>query len=128
MKSMSIAAAAAIAATTVFAQSPTTGVEQPTQVPQLNVPTVQGCFSSSGTLVFNSTPQYNTIGACAQTICQAMGKAVGATTGGNQCWCGDEYPPMGSLADDSKCNVGCAGFNPQACMSLRPAALGCEKC
>jgi len=115
MKSFTIAASAVLAVTSVAAQA-TTGVEQPAQTPALNNPTVQGCFSAAGDLVFNSVIQWNAIGPCCEA-CKAMNppRDVAATMGGNQCFCGDAYPPASALADDSKCNVGCSGYDLTAC-------------
>lgn len=49
-------------------------------------------------------------------ICnKILGKAVGATSGGNQCFCGDTYPPENTRVEDEKCNVGCTGYDLEAC-------------
>lgn len=40
---------------------------------------------------------------------------MSATTAGNECYCGNEYPPKDTLVDDSKCNVGCPGWGASAC-------------
>ncbi|KAK0729489.1 wsc domain protein [Lasiosphaeris hirsuta] len=95
------------------------GVQEPSAQPTLNVITVQGCFSSPGDLVFNSTLQFNTKGSCAQDICFALGYPVSATSGGNQCYCGKKYPPKDKIANDSKCNIGCTGYNLQACGGVK---------
>ncbi|KAL2016796.1 hypothetical protein VTK56DRAFT_2965 [Thermocarpiscus australiensis] len=92
-----------------------TGVEQPKQLPSLNTPTVQGCFKSSGDLKLNQTITWNSIGKCATEVCLAGGYPVGGTMGGNQCWCGNTYPPKKDEVDDKFCNVGCTGFGEQAC-------------
>ncbi|KAK3306044.1 uncharacterized protein B0T15DRAFT_216984 [Chaetomium strumarium] len=91
------------------------GEQQPITPPVLDSPTVQGCFKSSGDLVFNTTIKYNTIGICATDTCYHGGFAVGGSTGGNQCWCGNSYPPKDDLVEDSKCNVPCPGFGDHAC-------------
>ena len=91
------------------------GTQLPVAPATLNVVTSQGCFKSSGNLVYDSTPDWNTIGSCGNEICFAKGYAVGATTGGNQCWCGNEYPAKADLVDDKNCDVGCTGYGDQAC-------------
>lgn len=91
------------------------GVEQPSSTPIYMQPVVQGCFSSSGDLVFNSTQPFNSRGQCGQTVCQAMGKAVAASTEGSKCYCGDSYPPNSTLVDDKYCNAPCTGFGTDAC-------------
>lgn len=106
-----------VAAVTTGSSATTTaiGVEQPSTAPVNGAQTVQGCFSSSGDLIFNATLTFNTIGSCAHDTCKPLGKAVAGTTGGSDCWCGDKYPPKNTLANDTDCNIGCTGFNPQAC-------------
>ncbi|KAK1753119.1 putative wsc domain protein [Echria macrotheca] len=119
MKTAGVLASILLAATGAVAQtkpsSTSKGVEEPASQPTLNVITVQGCFDDPGELVFNATLQFNTKGACAQDVCFASGYPVAATSGGNQCYCGKKYPNKKSLVDDSKCNVGCAGYDLQAC-------------
>ncbi|KAK3348606.1 hypothetical protein B0T25DRAFT_226444 [Lasiosphaeria hispida] len=95
------------------------GVQEPSAEPTLNVITVQGCFSGPGELVFNSTIKFNTKGSCAQDTCFNLGYPVAATSGGNQCYCGKKYPPKDKLADDNKCNIGCTGYNLEACGGVR---------
>lgn len=81
----------------------------------INQQTSQGCFKSSGDLKFNSTPQYNSLGGCAEKVCLLGGYAVAGTTGGNQCWCGNSYPRKSDLVDDSECNVDCIGYPVESC-------------
>lgn len=85
-------------------------------MPRLNDPVVQGCFSSPGELVYWGTPEYNSKDSCARATCkELMGKPVAATMGGNMCFCGDKYPPKAALVNDTNCNIGCAGFDWDAC-------------
>ena len=93
------------------------GTQLPIAPASLGSATSQGCFKSSGSLVYDSEPDYNTNAKCAGIICLAKGYAVGATTGGNQCWCGDEYPSKADKVDDAKCDVGCTGYGTEACES-----------
>lgn len=115
MRSYSIAIAALLAATSAMAATPTKGVEEPSSPAMLNVPVVQGCYSSAGELKYQSTELYNSKSKCASDICFKKGKAVAGTMGGNQCFCGDKYPPKLALANDTDCNLGCSGFDQQAC-------------
>lgn len=103
-------AAAASAATTT-----SMGVEQPSSAPIYKQPVVQGCFSSAGDLVYNSTQTYNSRGECGQTICQALGYYVAASTEGDKCYCGNTYPSNSTLVDDSNCNTPCTGYGQDAC-------------
>lgn len=125
MKSIRLLATAVYAAVAVMGQTGTTptkatataskGVQKPSAPPQLNVITVQGCFSDPGELKFNSTPEWNSESSCVQEICFKGGYEVAGTTGGNQCFCGKKYPPKSAKVEDNKCNIGCAGFDLQAC-------------
>ncbi|POS78787.1 hypothetical protein DHEL01_v202806 [Diaporthe helianthi] len=116
MKTTTLIAAAIATALPAYAASPTgANIEEPSAAPTLGAQVVQGCFSSWGNLIFQSTPKFNSKSACAVDICLAGGFQVAATTGGNQCYCGNEYPPKESVVDDSKCDVPCPGYGLQAC-------------
>lgn len=121
MKTIQLLAAALFAAASVMGQTATKptqtekGVQKPSAAPTLNVITVQGCFTDPGDLKLNSTPKFNSESSCVQDICFKNGFEVAGTTGGNQCFCGHKYPPKIALTDDKKCNIGCAGFDLQAC-------------
>jgi cell wall integrity and stress response component len=126
MKSLRILAAVLLAATNVAAQTGTKttakstakGVQEPASAPTLNAQTVKGCYAGSGELVFNATLQFNSKGSCVKEVCLALGYPVAGTTGGNQCWCGKKYPPKSALTDDKNCNVGCTGYDLEACGGL----------
>ncbi|KAJ0117375.1 hypothetical protein N8I77_006738 [Diaporthe amygdali] len=116
MKTTTLLAAAIAAAFPAYAATATSsGIEEPSAAPTLGAQVVQGCFSSWGNLIFNSTPSFNSKSACAVDICYAGGFKVAATTGGNQCYCGNEYPPKDTVVDDSKCDTPCPGYGLQAC-------------
>ncbi|KIW61366.1 hypothetical protein PV05_01496 [Exophiala xenobiotica] len=57
---------------------------------------------------------FQSSGYC-QTVCVAANKPVMATTGGSNCYCGDELPPTSAKVDNSSCNSPCQGFNQQTC-------------
>lgn len=115
--SLTILAAALLAATGAYGQTKAMGVEKPTQAPSLNPEgTVHGCYGSIGELAKNSTNQFNSQGLCIG-FCRAIRKVVAATGAGSDCYCGDKYPPKSSLVADSKCNYPCTGFGEDACKS-----------
>ncbi|KAK4040788.1 hypothetical protein C8A01DRAFT_45902 [Parachaetomium inaequale] len=91
------------------------GVQKPAESPDFDKTTVKGCFNSSGELVYKGKPEYNTDTKCGDETCRANGFPVGGTMGGNQCWCGQTYPPEADLVDDSHCDYGCAGYPQLAC-------------
>lgn len=92
-------------------------VQQPTAAPTIGTPTIQGCFKSPGDLKLNTTHKFNSIGKCADETCAAAGYAVGGSMGGNQCWCGETYPPKSDLVDPKFCDTPCPGFGEHACES-----------
>ncbi|KKY33527.1 putative wsc domain containing protein [Diaporthe ampelina] len=110
-----LAAAIAIVLPAYAATTTSANLEEPSAAPTLGAQVVQGCFSSWGNLIFNSTPDFNTKSACAYDLCYAGGFKVAATSGGNQCYCGNEYPPKSTIVDDSNCDVPCPGYGVQAC-------------
>lgn len=66
-------------------------------------------------MIYNATVKFNSMGGCITDLCTPAGFTVGAMTGGNECYCGTEYPPKSTLSDDSECNVGCPGYGSEAC-------------
>lgn len=91
------------------------GEQQPVTFPRQKVATVQGCFKSSGELEFKSTQTFNSDSKCGTEICYESGYLVGGTMGGEQCWCGNTYPPKADLVDDKNCNFPCTGYPDFAC-------------
>ncbi|KAK0701378.1 hypothetical protein B0T21DRAFT_116083 [Apiosordaria backusii] len=90
-------------------------VQQPIEDAKLDAATNQGCFKSAGEMTMVTTIKWNTIGECAGKVCIQKGFAVAASMGGNQCWCGNKYPPEDDLVENKNCNVGCPGFGEHAC-------------
>lgn len=134
MRSTTILAAAIAAAYPAYAADATTtsatatssgsSIQSPSATPTLGVQVSQGCFSSWGNLIFNSTQQYNSRGGCATAICYDGGFLVAAMTAGNECYCGTEYPPKDTVVDDSKCDISCPGYPTEACQYFT-AAIYC---
>ncbi|KAJ4291358.1 hypothetical protein N0V88_006367 [Collariella sp. IMI 366227] len=91
------------------------GKQQPIQFPRQRVATVQGCFKSSGDLEFIKTETFNTDSKCGFDICYTQGYLVGGSMGGEQCWCGNTYPPKADLVEDDNCNFPCTGYPDIAC-------------
>lgn len=93
--------------------------QEPSKPAQLNSFNVQGCFDDFGELEFMGTPDWNSKSKCAELTCRAKNYAVAATSGGNECYCGHKYPSSKNRVDDSKCNVGCTGYDIEACKFWR---------
>lgn len=125
MKSVSILATALLASIPAFAATGTssssastttpTGVEEPSANPTIDVPVVQGCYYDIGTMKKIGVLPFNSKSKCAQETCYAQKYPVAATLAGNECFCGDKMPPPAALVDDSHCNIGCTGYDQQAC-------------
>jgi cell wall integrity and stress response component len=90
-----------------------TTTEVAAEDPVKGTDTVHGCYGNVDNLTLNSTNEFNTQGLCS-TACRGMSKAVGAAYS-SDCYCGDEYPPLNTLLDDSECTEPCPGYDTQAC-------------
>ncbi|KAM7221992.1 hypothetical protein V8F06_002743 [Rhypophila decipiens] len=92
---------------------------EPSEAAQLNEQKSQGCYSSKGELVLNGTTVLQSRGFCVNFCLKTLEKPVAAMSGGNQCWCGDSYPPVESIVDDDNCNVGCISYPLEACGGVK---------
>lgn len=91
-------------------------MEEASANPTLDVPVVQGCYYYIGDMNKIGALDFNSKDKCAKTTCYTKyKKPVAATLAGNQCFCGDKMPPRAARVDDSNCNIGCTGYNLQAC-------------
>jgi cell wall integrity and stress response component len=97
----------------------TDGFQLPSQAPLRDAMRSQGCFRSSGNLTIHALTKPNTSGACLE-VCSAD-FAVSATRG-DDCYCGDSYPPENSQTDDEDCSQPCGGYPQEACGNMNPRA------
>lgn len=118
LSSISLAASLATTFVTLLIVSPSYALDG------AQTPTYEGCYSSDQGLTYNNAYIYQSDGAC-QTACFPLGKAVMAMTGGDQCYCGDEMPPLSTKVDDSKCSATCVGWKLDSCMSSQPICRAC---
>lgn len=72
----------------------------------------QGCYSSAGSLENLGENIYQSTGYCTN----ACDKSIIATKG-KECYCGDDLPPSGDKVEDSKCDIACAGYPYETCVS-----------
>lgn len=91
------------------------GTQQPVEPAQEGVATVQGCYKSAGSLELKGTFEWNSVQKCSDQTCTPAGSAVAGTSRGNQCFCGDKYPPKEDLVDPKFCDTGCTGYGDHAC-------------
>lgn len=102
------------AATTTAADAATTAIPMPSAQPTLGQVVSQGCYSSSGDLtVGNKSDVFNSRGQCASVTCADYN--VAAMTAGEECYCGDSYPPQDTMVDYSNCDIGCPGYPSDPC-------------
>lgn len=94
----------------------------------LNVAKVQGCYSHPGELVAIGVIPYNSKDECSVKNCKAQGKAVAATMGGAECFCGDKYPPHEAQVEDSKCDMACTGWPYEACAYPKSSSVSGVVC
>lgn len=110
LRAVVLTSALALFATPSTAQSSPTSTEaagaiQTLDCYQLHNPTF---LQDQGANTFQSS------GYC-QGVCAGLNKPVMATTGGTNCFCGDELPPPSAKVDGDNCNAPCKGYNQQTC-------------
>ena len=76
--------------------------------------TYSGCYSSSKPLIDQGSWTYQSPGYC-QGLCVKLNKPVMATTGGSNCFCGDQLPLASSKTSDSQCDTPCFGYDKINC-------------
>jgi cell wall integrity and stress response component len=93
------------------------GVPEPSQIPKVGAIRSQGCWGAKGdTWELIPTLEFPSSGACSRAC-----KADNATVAGihaEECWCGMDYPPKDTYADDSKCDYPCPGYDLEACGAI----------
>ncbi|TDZ21676.1 Cell wall integrity and stress response component 1 [Colletotrichum sidae] len=89
------------------------GVQRPSETPTTGGITSHGCYSSNSTTWAKLDVENISVGVCT-TACQKAKKDV-AVLSGEDCFCGDKYPPKNDLVDDSKCNFPCPFYKYEAC-------------
>lgn len=108
---------------TALPQTPATpsgkGVQKPSAPASFGKQVSQGCFSAKGSdFQIMDGVLYPTEGGCIKDVCWAQNFKVGGQTGGNQCYCGNKYPPNSTRVDDALCNAPCQGYDFEACGSI----------
>ncbi|KAM0246905.1 hypothetical protein ACHAQJ_010044 [Trichoderma viride] len=133
MKSSTIISGALVAASqlyTALAATPVRGahdvsrviiranLQSPSAPPVPGAVRPQGCWSSKGNLTATTGVKATEVssGSC-NKYCISKDFAVMGLQG-DQCLCGNVYPPADDVADDTKCNFPCPGYGNEACGSL----------
>ncbi|OLN96077.1 Cell wall integrity and stress response component 1 [Colletotrichum chlorophyti] len=90
------------------------GVQRPTAVPRPGAITSHGCYNMSSTTWKKYPVENISIGSCTEE-CQIKQQKNVAAANGEDCYCGDTYPPGSSLTDDKFCNFPCPFYPEEAC-------------
>jgi len=104
--------------------APTSAQAPGTATSGLRPLTYNGCYSSSKPLADQGSWTFQSPGYC-QDICVKLNKPVMATTGGSNCFCGDQLPLASSKTSDSQCSIPCFGYGKMNCTYSRyPGSRG----
>ena len=76
------------------------------------------CFKEESARILSESQ--NGLGDLTVDICRHQcfiekGFAFAGVQNGNECWCGNDDPPVANLLPDSACNRACRGDNTQMC-------------
>ncbi|KAK2064381.1 hypothetical protein LY76DRAFT_69565 [Colletotrichum caudatum] len=111
----SVAALAVVAFGFASAQSATRGAQKPSTLPLPSALTSHGCYDQNATTWQKYIPKQGiSSGSCNVECKEVQGKVVMALNG-EDCYCGDSYPPTDAVVDDSKCNFPCPFYPAEAC-------------
>lgn len=92
------------------------GVPIPSALPNPGTFTSHGCYSSGGNLTKVKITENLSSGACLDACGAKKYYVMGLH--GNDCLCGNAYPPSDDAASDSKCNYPCPSYPCEACGGL----------
>ncbi|KAK1705150.1 transmembrane alpha-helix domain-containing protein [Colletotrichum lupini] len=112
----SVAVLAAVAFGFSSAQTATTtsGYQKPSEAARPGAITNHGCYNASSTTWQKYPVENISTGSCTLE-CQTKQKKNVAAINGEDCYCGDSYPPKVDVVDDKKCNFPCPFYPEEAC-------------
>ncbi|OHE90918.1 transmembrane alpha-helix domain-containing protein [Colletotrichum orchidophilum] len=112
----SVAALAAVAFGFGSAQTTTTtsGFQKPSEAARPGAITNHGCYNATSTTWQKYPVENISTGSCTLE-CQKNQKKNVAAINGEDCYCGDSYPPKVDVVDDKKCNFPCPYYPEEAC-------------
>ncbi|KAK1972546.1 hypothetical protein LY78DRAFT_305377 [Colletotrichum sublineola] len=114
----SVAAMAVMAFGFASAQSATTsalGVQKPSSNPLPQALTAHGCYNQNATTWQKYIPQQGLSSGSCNVECKEVQKKNVMALNGEDCYCGDSYPPSDAVVDDKKCNYPCPFYPNEAC-------------
>lgn len=116
---------AAVSVGVATAQSSTASsvLQRPSENPTVNAVTSHGCYNANGTSwkIYPVDVTKLSVGSCTDE-CKTNQKKNVAALNGEDCYCGDDYPPKINVVKDDKCNFGCPAYPLEACAysTLKP--------
>ncbi|KAK2004022.1 hypothetical protein LX36DRAFT_27189 [Colletotrichum falcatum] len=114
----SVAALAVMAVGFASAQSATSsakGVQKPSTLPLPSALTSHGCYDQNATTWAKYIPEQGISSGSCNVECKDVQKKNVMALNGEDCYCGDSYPPSDAVVDDSKCNFPCPFYPAEAC-------------
>ncbi|GKT55836.1 WSC domain containing protein [Colletotrichum tofieldiae] len=111
----SVAALAAMAFGFASAQTATKGVQQPSTSPLPSALTSHGCYNQNATTWEKYIPEQGISSGSCNDECKLVQKKNVMALNGEDCYCGDSYPPSDAIVKDSKCNFPCPFYSQEAC-------------
>jgi len=130
MKSLAFTVLALSLAAKTMAANPSQtskGVPVPSELPRKGAVRSQGCWAGMGD-TWKKTPQldYPSSGSCTR-YCSPLNYTVAALRG-EDCYCGNDYPPKDTSTALSNCNFPCPGYDLEACKFCTIITSHCLYC
>ncbi|KAK1981314.1 hypothetical protein LZ30DRAFT_87148 [Colletotrichum cereale] len=114
----SVAALAVMAFGFASAQSTTSstkGVQKPKTDPLPSALTSHGCYNMNATTWEKYIPKQGISSGSCNDECKLVQKKNVMALNGEDCYCGDSYPPASAVVDDQKCHFPCPFYPDEAC-------------
>ncbi|GKT43435.1 cell wall integrity and stress response component 1 [Colletotrichum spaethianum] len=114
----SVAALALVAFGFASAQTSTStalGVQEPSTAPAPSALTAHGCYNQNATTWEKYIPSQGISSGSCNDECKTVQKKNVMALNGEDCYCGDSYPPASAVVDDAKCNFPCPYYPQEAC-------------
>ncbi|KAF0315916.1 transmembrane alpha-helix domain-containing protein [Colletotrichum asianum] len=109
-------AAVSVGVATAQSSTASAAYQRPSENPTVNAITSHGCYNANGTSwkIYPVDVTKLSVGKCTDE-CKTNQKKNVAALNGEDCYCGDDYPPKINVVDDKKCNFGCPAYPLEAC-------------
>ncbi|KAJ0305043.1 hypothetical protein Brms1b_010987 [Colletotrichum noveboracense] len=109
-------AAVSVGVATAQSSTASSALQRPSENPTVNAVTSHGCYNANGTSwkIYPVDVTKLSVGKCTDE-CKTNQKKNVAALNGEDCYCGDDYPPKINVVKDEKCNFGCPAYPLEAC-------------